>query len=92
MARKPTPRSEFVLFNVYYEDGTQRSNRKVPADILGGIDGDEPGRALIAEQDREISAKSGIPPLTIQRIVRVDDDVKQRERDTRRAGERRATR
>ena len=48
MARKPTPRSEFVLFNVYYEDGTQRSNRKVPADILGGIDGDEPGRALIA--------------------------------------------
>ena len=47
MARKPTPRSEFVLFNVYYEDGTQRSNRKVPADILGGIDGDEPARALI---------------------------------------------
>ena len=28
MARKPTPRTEFVLFNVYYEDGTQRSNRR----------------------------------------------------------------
>ena len=90
MARKPTPRSEFVLFNVYYEDGTQRSNRKVPADILGGIDRDEPARTLIAEQDREISAKSGMPPLTIQRIVRVDDDVKERARDTRRASERRA--
>jgi hypothetical protein len=90
MARKPTPRSEFVLFNVYYEDGTQRSNRKVPADMLGGIDGDEPARALIEEQDREISEKSGMAPLTIKRIVRVDDDVKQRERDTRRASERRA--
>ena len=43
MARKPgRARGEFVLFNVYYEDGTQRSNRKVPADLLGGIDGDEP--------------------------------------------------
>ena len=90
MARKPTPRSEFVLFNVYYEDGTQRSNRMVPADLLGGIDGDEPARTVIAEQDREISAKSGMPPLTIQRIVRVDDDVKERARDTRRASERRA--
>ena len=90
MARKPTPRSEFVLFNVYYADGTQRSNRKVPADLLGGIDGDEPARTVIAEQDREISAKSGMPPLTIQRIVRVDDDVKQQARDTRRANERRA--
>jgi hypothetical protein len=90
MARKPTPRSEFVLFNVYYEDGTQRSNRKVPADMLGGIDGDEPARAVIQEQDREISEKSGMPPLEIKRVVRVDDDVKQRERDTRRANERRA--
>ena len=90
MARKPTARTEFVLFNVYYEDGTQRSNRKVPADLLGGIDGDEPARTVIAEQDREISAKSGMPPLTIQRIVRVDDDVKERARDTRRASERRA--
>ena len=90
MARKPTPRSEFVLFNVYYEDGTQRSNRKVSADLLGGIDGDEPARSVIAEQDREISAKSGMPPLTIQRIVRVDDDVKERARDNRRASERRA--
>ena len=33
MAKKPTARQEFVLFNVIYEDGSQRSNRKVPADI-----------------------------------------------------------
>jgi hypothetical protein len=85
MARKPTPRTEFVLFNVYYEDGTQRSNRKVSADLLGGIDGDEPARQVIAEQDREISAKSGMPPLAIQRLVRVEDDVKQQARSDRRA-------
>ena len=91
MARKPTPRSEFVLFNVTYEDDTQRSNRRVPADLLGGIDGDAPARAVIEEQDREISAKSGLPPLAIKRIVRVDDDIKERVRDTRRANERRAS-
>ena len=38
MAKKPTPRSEFVLFDIIYEDGSQRSNRKVPADLLGGLD------------------------------------------------------
>ena len=90
MARKPTARTELVMFNVYYEDGSQRSNRRVPADILGGIDGDEPARKLIEEQDREISGKSGMPPLRITRIVRVEDDVKQQARDTRRQNEKRA--
>lgn len=89
MARKPTARTEYVLFNVYYDDGTQRSNRRVPADMLGGIDGDEPARKLIEEQDREISEKSGMAPLRIERVVRVDDDVKQQARDVRRASERR---
>jgi hypothetical protein len=88
MARKPTPRSEFVLFNVYYEDGSQRSNRKVPADLLGGLDGDAPARAVIEEQDREISAKSGLPPLVIERIVRVDDEQKERARGERKASAR----
>ena len=88
MARKPTPRSEFVLFNVYYEDGSQRSNRKVPADLLGGLDGDAPARAVIEEQDREISAKSGLPPLAIERIVRVDDEQKERARGERKASAR----
>jgi len=91
MAKRPgtNPKGEFVFFDVVYEDGSQRSNRRVPADLLGGIDGDEPARTLIEEQDREISAKSGMPPLTIARVIRVDDDVKERARDTRRANERR---
>lgn len=85
MARKPTARSEYVLFNVTYEDGSQRSNRRVPAELLGGLDGDEPARVLIEQQDREISAKSGLPPLAIKRLVRVDDAEKERSRSDKRA-------
>jgi len=76
MARKPGSRAaaagEFVLFNVIYEDGSQRSNRRVPADMLGGFDGDEAAKAVIEEQDREISAKSGMQPLAIKSIRRAD--------------------
>jgi len=71
MSRKPTPRTEFVLFNVVYEDGSQRSNRRVPAELLGGIDGDESARVLIEQQDREIAEKSGRPALAIKSISRV---------------------
>jgi hypothetical protein len=60
------------LFNVVYEDGTQKSNRRVPAELLGGLDGDEPARSFIEEQDREISAKSGQAPLSIDRLWRAD--------------------
>lgn len=70
MARKPTARTEYVMFDIVYEDGTQRSNRKVPADLLGGLDGDEPARGAIMEQDRQIAEKSGMPPLAIKSITR----------------------
>ena len=70
MAKKPTARTEFVLFDVIYEDGSQRSNRKVDASLLGGLDGDEPAKAAIEEQDRVISEKSGLPPLAIKTIKR----------------------
>lgn len=70
MAKKPTARVEYVSFDVVYEDGSQRSNRRVPADILGGLDGDEPAREAIMEQDRAISEKSGLPPLAIKSIRR----------------------
>lgn len=72
MAKKPTARTEFVLFNVVYEDGSQRSNRRVPADILDGLDGDEPARAEIEAQDRAIAEKSGLPPLAIKSLKRSD--------------------
>ena len=45
--------------NVVYEDDSQRSNRRVPPELLGGFVGDEPARGYILEQDRKISEKSG---------------------------------
>ncbi len=70
MAKKPTARSEFVLFDIVYEDGSQRSNRKVPSDLLGGLDKDEPAKTFIMEQDQAIAEKSGVPPLAIKSIKR----------------------
>lgn len=68
--RKPTPKAEFVLFNVTYEDGSQTSNRKVPGDNLGGLEGDEPARAFLEEQDREIGERSGRPRAKIKAFER----------------------
>jgi hypothetical protein len=70
MARKPATKSEFVLFDVIYEDGTQRSNRRVPREILGGLDGDAPARAAIEAQDREIAQRSGQPMAVIKTVRR----------------------
>jgi hypothetical protein len=70
MARKPAAREGFVLFDVLYEDGTRRSNRRVPSEILGGLDGDAPARAMIEEQDRLIAEKSGKPAVAVKSISR----------------------
>ena len=59
-----------VLFDVLYEDGTQSSNRKVPAADLGGLDGDAPARTFIEMQDRKISEVSGMSRGRIKTIVR----------------------
>ena len=78
MARKPATRAEFTLFDVFYEDGSQRSNRRVPSKILGGLDGDAPARAVIEEQDRIIAEKSGSPALPIKSIRRSGGTMNQR--------------
>ena len=70
MARKPATRVEFTLFDVVYEDGSLRSNRRVPSDVLGGLDGDAAARAVIEEQDRIIAKKSGTPALGVKSIYR----------------------
>jgi hypothetical protein len=51
MARKPASRVAFTLFDVVYEDGSQRSNRRVPTGVFGGPDGDAAARVVIEEQD-----------------------------------------
>jgi hypothetical protein len=70
MARKPTTRVEFTLFDVVYEDGSQRSNRRVPSEVLGGLDGDAPARAIIEEQDRLIAERSGTPAIAVKSMRR----------------------
>jgi hypothetical protein len=70
MAKKPGQNSEFVLFDVVYDDGTQRSNRKVPRELLGGLDGDAPARTFLMDQDRAIAEKSGVAPSEIKTLRR----------------------
>jgi hypothetical protein len=41
--------------------------RRVPADLLGGLEKDEPARGFIIGQDREIAEKSSRPPPGIKR-------------------------
>ena len=59
-----------ILFDVVFEDGSRASNRRVPMEILGGLDGDEPARELIAEQDKVIAERSGRPARTIRSLTR----------------------
>jgi hypothetical protein len=73
MPKKPgtNPKGEFAFFNVVYEDDSQRSNRRVPSELLGGLDGDEAARAFIHQQDLEIAEKSGRPALEVKSVSRV---------------------
>jgi hypothetical protein len=70
MPRKPGQNSEFVMFDVIYEDGTRRSNRKVPRALTAGVDGDKRAHGFLIEQDRDIAEKSGKPAANIKSIAR----------------------
>jgi hypothetical protein len=70
MAKKKPSRSDFVAFDVLYEDGSRSSNRRVPGAELEGFDGDEPAKAIIEAQDRKVAALSGRAPLAIKSIAR----------------------
>ena len=73
MPKKPgtNPKSEFVFFDVVYEDGSQRSNRRVPAELAPNPKDDADALGYLIEQDREIAEKSGRAPLKIKTIARV---------------------
>lgn len=71
--RKPAKKPELVLFNVTYQDGSMTSNRRVPGDLVGGLDGEAPIMAFIEAQDREIGERSGRPRAPIKSIERADD-------------------
>ena len=59
-----------ILFDVVFEDGSRASNRRVPMEILGGLDGDQPARDLIEQQEAEIAGKADRAPRVIQSLTR----------------------
>ena len=59
-----------VLFDIVFADGSRASNRRVPVEILGGLDGDQPARDLIEQQEAEIAQKACRPPRVIQSLTR----------------------
>ena len=70
MARKKPEFNDFVLVHVLYEDGSQRSNRRVPRSELSGFDDEEDIKQAIEQQDRDIAAMSGRAPVRIKTIER----------------------
>ena len=69
---KPKARvdSSTVLFDIFYEDGSRASNRKVPASEVGGLDGDAPALTWLVAQEQKISELSGKPQREIKKLVR----------------------
>lgn len=70
VAKRRTVATEFVLFDVLYEDGTVTSNRRVPRAMLAGLEGDEPALEALEAQDREIGERSGRPRPRIKSVER----------------------
>jgi hypothetical protein len=72
MARnsKPTARIEYVSFDVFYEDGTRTSNRKILLADVSGLEGDLPAQAFFEAQDKEIEHRSGRAKPKIASVVR----------------------
>lgn len=72
MARmKPKARTEVGLFNVYCEDGTLTSNRKVPLDSPMGPSDDDHIQAVLEAQDALIAERSGKSRGAIKSIEKV---------------------
>jgi hypothetical protein len=62
--------SEFVMYDVLYEDGSRTSNRKVPGNEARSLDGDGAVRAYIEAQDEKIAEMSGRRRAPIKSITR----------------------
>jgi hypothetical protein len=71
MAIKKRSDNDFLLVNVLYEDGSQRSNRKIMLSQLTGFDDEADIRQAIDEQDRKIAELSGQSRAAVKAITRV---------------------
>jgi hypothetical protein len=70
VSKKPNPKPEIAQFDVVYEDGSQLSNRRVPANLFSELDRDARIREFIEKQDQELAERSGRPRGPIKSIVR----------------------
>lgn len=72
MARmKLKAQSEFALFDVLYEDGTQTSNRKVLLQEISDLSDEQGIWDAITAQDAQIAERSGKVRGAIKSIERV---------------------
>jgi hypothetical protein len=65
MPKKKIIDSDFIVFNVIYQDGSLSSNRRIAKEEL-----DDSAKAIIEAQDRKIAALSGRPRGPIKSISR----------------------
>jgi hypothetical protein len=71
MVKKREAVADYVLFDAMYEDGSQRSNRKVlNAALEFHNDTLKAAKADLERQDREIAEKSGKAPIEIRTVKR----------------------
>lgn len=70
MAKKPNPKPQVVLYDVHYQDGSQLSNRRIPAELLDELDREAAILSYLEKQDREIAERSGRPRGPIKTVVR----------------------
>jgi hypothetical protein len=70
MVRKRPSSSDFISYDVLYQDGTRSSNRRIPLSELGEFDREAQAKAIIEAQDRKIANLSGKPRAPIKSISR----------------------
>ena len=61
MPKKKVIDSDFIVFNVIYQDGSLSSNRRIAKEELDIFEPDDSAKAIIEAQDRKIAALSGRP-------------------------------
>ncbi len=70
---KHRDQGEFALFDVIYEDGRMTSRRRVPMEVIAGLDGEQAAWSTIQEQDDAIAEKAGTSRGKIKSVTRVRD-------------------
>jgi hypothetical protein len=70
MPKKKVIDSDFIVFNVIYQDGSLSSNRRIAKEELDIFEPDDSAKAIIEAQDRKIATLSGRPRGPIKSISR----------------------